>query len=276
MCLAVVTIHAHRHFPLVIAANRDEFHLRPTRPAQWWDEGWLAGRDLAAGGTWLGVTRSGRWALLTNVREPELHDPAAPSRGALVTGILAAPQPAREAVAAALDAAWRYNGFNLLAGDTDRAHWGSNRAHGVTTLAAGVHGLSNHLLDTPWPKVDATKAAIAAWCAEGEAGESAVEPLFAALGLRTPAPDAELPSTGIGLARERLLSAPFIVSDDYGTRSSTVLTVDHAGRARFVERSYDPQGRATGTVDVRFTLERAATPSPGGQSPPPRTPARTA
>ena len=254
MCLAVVAIRAHPRYRLVIAANRDEFHARPTQPAAWWDEGWIAGRDLAAGGTWLGVGRSGRWALLTNVREPARHDPAAPSRGALVTGALAAAGTAAGAVAATLRAAERHNGFNLLAGDADRGHWGSNRANGPVELADGLHGLSNHLLDTPWPKVKRTKAAIAQWCAEDPAGDGSLEPLFAILGERGRAPDATLPSTGIGLERERLLSAPFIVSDEYGTRSSTVVAIGHAGDVRFVERSYDPRGAQTGEVDFRFTL----------------------
>jgi uncharacterized protein with NRDE domain len=256
MCLAVVAIRAHPRYPLVIAANRDEFHARPTQPAHWWDEGWLAGRDLAAGGTWLGVTRAGRWALLTNVREPARHDPAAPSRGALVTTVLAAPQDAGSAVATTIASATRHNGFNLLAGDGEVAHWGSNRATRPARLASGIHGLSNHLLDTPWPKVSATKSAMAAWCASADAGDRAIESLFATLGDRSTAPDAMLPPTGLLLPRERLVSAPFIVSEDYGTRSSTVMTLDADGNARFVERSFDPAGNAAGEVEIRFRINQ--------------------
>lgn len=255
MCLAVVALGAHPRYAVVIAANRDEFHARPAAPAHWWNEGWLAGRDLAGGGTWLGVTRAGRWALLTNVRDPARFEPQAPSRGALVTRVLADPGAAATAIPAVVAAGGRHNGFNLLGGDAGDAHWASNRNAGAHALAAGIHGLSNHLLDTPWPKVVRTKAAVAAWCgAEGGGDERDLEPLFAILADRTAAPDADLPDTGVGLERERLLSAPFIVSDAYGTRCSTVLTLAADGLARFVERSFDPAGRQTGEVDVRFTV----------------------
>ena len=143
----------------------------------------------------------------------------------------------------------RHNGFNLLGGDVADAHWGSNRSDAVRALAPGIHGLSNHLLDTPWPKVVRTKAAVAAWCARpsGERPRAAVRRCSRD---RTAAPDADLPATGIPLDRERLLSAPFIVSDGYGTRCSTLLAIARDGTARFVERSFDPAGRATGEVDV--------------------------
>ena len=253
MCLAVVALDAHPAFALVIAANRDEFHARPAAPAHWWDEGWLAGRDLAGGGTWLGVTRAGRWALLTNVRDPARFDVQAPSRGALVTRVLADPGAVAAAIPAIVAAGGRHNGFNLLGGDAGDAHWASNRNAGARALGEGIHGLSNDLLDTPWPKVVRTKAAVAAWCgADRGGGGRDLEPLFEMLRDRTAAADAELPATGIPLERERLLSAPFIVSDGYGTRCSTVLTLTADGAARFVERSFDPAGRQTGEVDVRF------------------------
>ena len=257
MCLAVIALRAHPGCELVIAANRDEFHARASAPAHWWDDGWLAGRDLAAGGTWLGVTRTGRWALLTNVRDPASHDPRAPSRGALVTRFLAASGNAADVLGAIVGSGARHNGFNLLAGDTDGAHWGSNRERQALALPPGIHGLSNHRLDTPWPKVVRTKAAVAAWCAAGGAGAPEIEPLFRVLGARQPAAESDLPQTGIPLAQERLLSAPFIVSDDYGTRSSTVLTIARDGEARFVERTFDPAGRATGEVDFRFRISAA-------------------
>lgn len=253
MCLALLAIGAHPRYALVVAANRDEFHARAAAPAHWWDEGWLAGRDLAAGGTWLGVTRTGRWALITNVREPERHDPAAPSRGALVPRLLGDTAPVAECIASALRAATRHNGFNLLAGHATAAHWASNRRVESRALAPGVYGLSNASLDTPWPKVNRTKATFAAWCASGDAG---FELLFTMLDDRTIAADHELPATGIGLEKERLLSAPFIVSAEYGTRCSTVLAIGHDGEARFTERAFDAAGRPTGTVDERFRLER--------------------
>lgn len=254
MCLAVLALRAHPRYDVVIAANRDEFHARPAQAAHWWDEGWLAGRDLAGGGTWLGVTRAGRWALLTNVRDPARFDPQAPSRGTLVTRVLADADAAAVAVPAIAAASHRHNGFNLLGGDAGDAHWASNRHTGARALTPGLHGLSNHLVDTPWPKVVRTKAGVADWCAAGGSGERDLEALFEILRDRTAAPDAELPATGIALERERLLSAPFIVSDDYGTRCSTVLTIGSDGSARFVERSFDPAGRETGEVGVRFTV----------------------
>jgi uncharacterized protein with NRDE domain len=254
MCLAIVALGAHPRYAVVIAANRDEFHARPAAPAQWWDEGWLAGRDLAAGGTWLGVTRAGRWALLTNVRDPARFDPRAPSRGGLVTQALADPAPATAVVPALVAASAHHNGYNLVGGDLGAACWASNRNAGAKVLASGLHGLSNHLLDTPWPKVVRTKAAVAAWCREDAGGGRGPEALFDILCDRRPAPDGELPATGIPLDRERLLSAPFIVSDSYGTRCSTVIVIGHDGAARFVERSFDPAGRETGVVDERFAI----------------------
>lgn len=250
MCLALLALDAHPLYSVVIAANRDEYHDRPTAPAAWWDEGWLAGRDLRAGGTWLGVTRQGRFALLTNFRDPASNDPAAPSRGSLVPAVLDASDvvPALEHLRSA---AARHNGFNLLAGTPASAAWMSNRSPNVKVLGRGTYGLSNALLDAPWPKLMRTKAALAEWLARGDADP---EPVFTALADRTLAADTDLPSTGVPLEWERRLSAPFIVSDAYGTRSSTVLTIDRNGEARFVERSFDAAGMRTGQVEHRFRI----------------------
>jgi uncharacterized protein with NRDE domain len=255
MCLVVAAVDVHPRYRVVVAANRDEYHARPTLPAQWWDEGWLAGRDLAGGGTWLGVARGGRWALLTNIRDPARFDPQAPSRGLLVTRVLAERARPADVLTAIARSSPRYNGFNLLAGNVADAHWASNRNAGAHALAPGLHGLSNHLLDTPWPKVVRTKAAVGAWCAAARDGAREFDALFDILHDRTEAADADLPQTGIALARERLLSAPFIVSETYGTRSSTVVAFGADGVVRFIERSFDPAGHATGEVHVRFALE---------------------
>ncbi len=249
MCLAVIALGAHARYPLVIAANRDEFHARPTAAAHWWDEGWLAGRDLEAGGTWLGVTRTGRVALLTNVRDPARHDPQAPSRGAIVTRLLGDAAPAAEALAAALADGAHHNGFNAVVADTGEAHWGWNRGGAPQPLCRGVHALSNASLDTPWPKVVRAKAAVAAWCT-GQHDDP--HQLLAALADRTIAADDALPSTGVTLEWERLLSAPFIVGGRYGTRSSTVVLIDVDGRARFVERSFNAAGEPIGDVVEAF------------------------
>jgi len=251
MCLALLALDAHSLYSVVIVANRDEYHARPTAPAAWWDEGWLAGRDLRAGGTWLGVTRRGRFALLTNIRDPASNDPAAPSRGLLVPAVLSDESGIAPALERVRSAAARHNGFNLLGGTPAGAAWMSNRSPDVKALGRGTYGLSNALLDSPWPKLVRTKAAFADWLARGEAD---TEPLFAALAHRALAADADLPSTGVALEWERRLSAPFIVSDSYGTRSSTVLTIDRDGNACLVERSFDAGGMRAGQVEHRFRI----------------------
>ncbi|MBK9115390.1 MAG: NRDE family protein [Betaproteobacteria bacterium] len=252
MCLAVVALDAHPAYSLVIAANRDEYHDRPAAPAAWGDAppfaDILAGRDLKAGGTWLGVRRDGRWALVTNVREGGRNDPTARSRGDLVPRVLNAGDAPAATVAGIAGAQDGYNGYNLLAGDVADAHWASNRGSGARRLGVGVHGLSNALLDTPWPKLVRTLRAVRAWAARADADTAA---LFAALGDRARAADAELPDTGVTRDWERLLSSPFIVGDRYGTRCSTVLTVDRAGRAVFRERTFDAAGTpAAETVET--------------------------
>ena len=253
MCLALFALDAHPAYALVIAANRDEHFARPAAPAAWWKEGWVAGRDLEAGGTWLALTRAGRFALVTNVREPGLRDTSAPSRGALVTRAVADATPPAQSVAKIVAATSAYNGYNLVAGDPSSVAWGSNRRSGVRALGAGIHGISNAALDAPWPKVVRSKETLDAWCREAERD---IEALFAGLADRTLATDAELPATGVTLEWERRLSAPFIVAPDvgYGTRCSTVILIGRDGRARFVERTFDPAGNRIGDVDLRFAL----------------------
>ena len=251
MCLALVALDSHPRLRLVIAANRDEFHARAAEPAHWWPEGILAGVDKVARGTWFGVTAAGRWALVTNFREGVPRDPAAPSRGELVTRAVSEETPPLLCAAAiALDGA-RYHGFNVLLGDVTRAAYASNRASGAITLGAGIYGLSNHLLETPWPKVLRAKARLAAWLASSDEG---IEPLFELLADRTQAEAAALPSTGVASEWERLLSSPFIVDLRYGTRCSTVLTIARDDRARFVERSFDPRGQPTGEAAFEFRI----------------------
>lgn len=259
MCLVVVALDAHPHYALVVAANRDEFHARDSLAAHWGEAppfaGILAGRDLTAGGTWLGVRRDGRWALVTNVRRGGRHDPNAPSRGGLVPAILNDASPPQTALAGLMRDAARYNGFNVLAGTIGFATWASNRAPEAQALSPGVHGLSNALLDTPWPKLTRTRDAVGAWAARGGTDLSA---LFEVLADRTQAPDDALPATGVSIERERLLSAPFIVSDDYGTRCATVLAVTRSGEARFVERTFDVRGEVRGEAAFDFEIAREA------------------
>jgi uncharacterized protein with NRDE domain len=251
MCLAVVALDAHPRFALVVAANRDEFHARPASAAHWWPEGLLAGRDERALGTWFGVNRRGRFAFVTNVREPGRRDAAAPTRGELVPRILCDPAGLAGACdAVTLDGA-RYNGFNIVAGDAGDAVHLSNRRDGVVTLREGVHGISNAALDDPWPKVLRTRVALAHWCTQGD---DDLDPLWSALADRQLATDATLPSTGIPRDRERLLSAAFIVDPDYGTRASTLMTIARNGDVMFAERSFDAHGKACGEVVQRFTV----------------------
>lgn len=259
MCLALVAIDAHPRYRYVIAANRDEFHSRPAAPAAWGKAapfiGILAGRDLTAGGTWLGVTAGGRFAFLTNVREPHRHMASAPSRGELVPRVLDAAHDSAQALAAIAADGAAYNGFNLLCGDAHGTIWISNRTASPLPVGPGIHGLSNALLNTPWPKVTQTKAAFAKWAARADPD---IEPLLALLADRTVAPDSALPATGVGLEWERVLSAPFIVSERYGTRCSTVVTIDRDGNAQLIERTFDQRGAVTGEVAFAFALDNGA------------------
>jgi uncharacterized protein with NRDE domain len=254
MCLALLALAAHPKYRCVIAANRDEFHARAAEPAHWRDQGVLAGRDLVAGGSWFGVTRSGRWALITNFREGIPRDPYAPSRGQLVMRVLCDVASPLRSSAALLPDGGRYHGFNLLVGDDSDVAFASNRASGALSLGAGIHGLSNHLLDTPWPKLLRSKTRLAAWLADDD---PPVETLFALLADRQPAGDANLPATAVSPQWESLLSSPFIVSPEYGTRSSTVLLIARDDSARFIERSFDAAGRATGEVALDFRVASA-------------------
>ena len=267
MCLAIVALDAHPRYRVVIAANRDEFHARTAAPAHWWTSGMLAGQDLVGGGAWFGVTRGGRWALVTNYREGIPRDPDAPSRGKLVTGALLDPSPPLLCAAAIARDGARYHGFSLPVGDiigqegsgprpslpADRstAAYVSNRASGAIALPAGIHGLSNHLLETPWPKLVRSKARLAD-ALDGQALDTAAA--FALLADREPADGATLPVTGLSRERERMLSSAFIVSPDYGTRCSTVFTLARDRSANFVERSFDAEGSMTGESAHAFTL----------------------
>ena len=262
MCLAVIALDAHPRYAVVIAANRDEFHARPSAPARWWtdDRGnaLLAGRDLEHGGTWLGVARNGRFAFVTNVREPGRHDPRAPSRGVLVPALLGDPRSIGVALQELIADARGYNGFNLVAADPAGAVFGSNRGAHSVALGRGVHGVSNAGLDTPWPKLVRAKAGLARWIASGNDPPDALWPVLAD---RTPAADDELPETGLSRERERLLSSPFIVSDTYGTRCSTLVAMARDGNVDFIERSFDADGALAGEVAYRFASQ------PGLRSP---------
>ncbi len=267
MCLAVLALHALPGIPVLIAANRDEFHARPTLPAAQWPDapGIYAGRDGQAGGTWMGATTQGRYALVTNFREPGRHLDHAPSRGALVEDYLRGAMTPQAYLADVHRNGQAYNGFNLIVGDARQAWYLSNRDGGPRALAPGVYALSNHLLDTPWPKLARTKAAFTA-VLRGHA-QPDLPALFAALADSQPADDADLPATGLPLDRERLLSSPFIVSPEYGTRSSSVMALHANGAGELEERRFAPDGVVSGASHLTFTWRAAH-----DADAPPRTP----
>ncbi len=254
MCLILFAWKSHPRYPLVVAANRDEFHQRPSAPAQFWQDepDILAGRDLQAGGTWLGVTRSGRFAAITNYREPAAPElPLEHSRGHLVRDYLAAGQ---EPLAHAHDLVSRgstYRGFNVLFGTPGSLAYASNRRKESGPVEAGIHGLSNHLLDTDWPKVHSGRKRLDSLLEE-ERLEA--EALFELLTDKTLTPGEIPEDLETSLAPEQLMKHYFIVSPVYGTRCSTVVLMDHDGRIQFHERQFDPEGRATATHSFRFKI----------------------
>ena len=237
MCLIVVGWRVHPQYPLVVAANRDEFHARPSATIARWAEApqVIGGRDLEAGGTWLGITDSGRFAAVTNVREPA-RPKGERSRGALTRDFLMSSQPALD-YAAAIDGP-RYSGYNLLLADGESLVYGSNRDGSPRRLAPGVYGLSNHLLDSPWPKLVAARQQFAD-ALPSLPDETAFFELLADPSI---VPDESLPDTGVPIAWERLLSAIFVNSEAYGTRASTVAWQRIDGAVAIHEKSFDPNG----------------------------------
>jgi len=254
MCLILLAWRVHPEFPLVFAGNRDEAYERPSSAAGFWADHpqIFGGRDLEKGGTWLGLTRTGRLAAVTNFRDGRNSKTAPRSRGNLVAEFLRGTDEPRAYLDAVAKHGSDYGGFTLIVGDLERMVCVSNRAPGITEIAPGVHGLSNHLLDTPWPKIARGKESVSALMKADEAG--LVRGLFEVLADRTLAPDSELPDTGVGLQRERELSCAFVAGERYGTRASTVLLVSRNGEALFVERRFGARGEPQGAAEQRFAL----------------------
>jgi len=254
MCLILFASRVHARYPLIVAANRDESYERPSALASFWSDHphVCAGRDLEHGGTWLGIATNGRFAAITNYRQGHRVTAAKRSRGELTRDYLFGSEPAAAYVEGIARRAHEYNGFSLIAGEPGRLFFYSNRGNGPQAVEPGVHGLSNHLLDEPWPKVQRGIAVLSGLaCAE----ESEIAgTLFELLADRAPAPDGSLPSTGIALERERALSAAFIAGETYGTRASTVLLVNAGGEALLRERSYGARGILIGTTEQRFQV----------------------
>ena len=253
MCLILLAWQGSAEYPCVMAANRDELHTRPTAPAHWWhtQPDILAGQDLSAGGTWLGVTRSGRFAALTNYRDPEQRRQDTPSRGTLVTSILKSGDSATQSLAYLRDVGAEFNGFNLLFSDGERLAVYESVLGTGRELGPGIYGLSNHLLDTPWPKVQNAKSRLSE--ALGDLTHTAA--ILELLRDDTPAPDDRLPRTGVSLQWERLVSSAFVRAPDYGTRCSTLLRIDQRRRACFDEWTWDVSGAQIGAASFQFELE---------------------
>jgi uncharacterized protein with NRDE domain len=253
MCLIFLSLNAHPDFKLIIAGNRDEFYQRQTSPAHFWEDhpDLLAGRDLEAGGTWMGITKKGKISLVTNYRDLYNLKSDAPSRGHLVTNYLLNGDQPGEYLNIIAETGSVYNGFNLIVGNSDELHYYSNYRNGVEKIPNGVHGLSNHLLNTPWPKVERGLVKFKTLINTSKMDASA---LFEALYDEELASDDKLPDTGIGLARERMLSSMFIKSPGYGSRSTTIITVDRNNNVLFSERVYDLQTFEYYTKTFEFTL----------------------
>jgi uncharacterized protein with NRDE domain len=255
MCLIVLAYRVHPDYPVVIAANRDEFYARPTRPLAPWKDGSniVAGRDLEGGGTWMGIHGDGRLAAVTNYRDPAALQANAPSRGHLVSDYLRGGKTLTSYLKKLLLNGHRYNGFNLLFSNGEGWRYYSNRGTEPLELSPGIHGLSNHLLNTPWPKVSRSCRAVEKLLASNRRPD--MDALMGVLEDRHVPPDDNLPRTGIGLEWERLLGSVFIHSDSYGTRSSTVVLVSRAGGAVLRERTFDQDG-LTGEVEHRLRFCR--------------------
>jgi uncharacterized protein with NRDE domain len=253
MCVILFAVDAHPRYPLVVAANRDEWFHRPTAAAAFWPDApdLFAGRDLEQHGTWMGITRTGRFAAVTNVREGGGARANAKSRGALVRGFLTGAATPATFAAAVVQEGDHYNGFNLLLGVGSKMMYLSNRGGIPVAVSPGVHGLSNHLLNTAWPKVQQGKAQLADSL---QSDDIEIARLFDILADRSPAADETLPSTGVPTERERVLSALHVLAGDYGTRTATVLLIDAGGGVHYHERSFDKAGNVTGHVAETFAL----------------------
>lgn len=254
MCLLVLAWNIHPRYRLVVAANRDEYHERPTAALAHWPapDDLVAGRDLRAGGTWLGIDRNRRFGIVTNFRDLMRAPPAAPSRGRLIPGYLTGAGGPGAYLGALENTAGEYGGFNLLLADSESLWYGSNRGTPFArALSPGVHGLSNERLDTPWPKLRRVRRSFEDWLRGGigvETGE-----LFTLLADRTPATAEEgLPSTGLSPEWERTLSSPFVLNESYGTRSSTIVAIEPGGACYLAERRFDPGGVLSGETEYRL------------------------
>ncbi|GIO25577.1 NRDE family protein [Ornithinibacillus bavariensis] len=238
MCLILFQLQDHPSYKLILAANRDEAYDRPTKEASFWEDkpNILAGRDLLQMGTWLGITTEGRFAALTNYRHPDHMKSGKFSRGEITTNYLAGNESSRQYIEKLSQAKGNYLGFNLLVGNADGLVYYNNIEDKITKISPGTHGLSNHFLDTPWPKVEKGRTKLREYV--NQTNQVSHEELFQILADSDEAQEELLPDTGIGLELEKKLSPLFIKMPDYGTRCSTVLTIDNSNHVAFTERTY--------------------------------------
>ena len=255
MCLVVIAHRVHAAYPLLIAGNRDEFHSRPTQDARWWPDqpNVLGGRDLQAGGTWLAVHRSGRFATVTNFRDAEPSSGDLSSRGELVTRFLLSDQAPIDYVSA-VDGE-QYGGFNLLVGDGRELAYASNRDGDSRMLPPGIYGVANATLDTPWAKVERSKSLLQSIIESDDVNETT---LLRMLDDRTPAGVEEVDASRLPFDKAHALTAPFVVLPDYGTRSSTVVIENIGGHVTLTEKRFTSDGESTGRSDYRFQIDQAA------------------
>ncbi len=258
MCIVLFSYKNTPGYRLILAANRDEFLNRQTAPLAYWEDNSeiLAGRDLERGGTWLGITASGKFGVLTNYREAGGRIPSKVSRGEILTHFFAGNGDCQEYLSHLSSNEHHYQGFNLLIGSGDALYYYSNRKGIPIELQPGIYGLSNHLLDTDWPKIERGKGLFRDVVTRGGA---LVDELFTVLGDREQPADEFLPNTGVGLEWERILSSIFITSPTYGTRSSAVVLIDNEGNTEFQERTYEHDDIELKTARQRcFTIMTSA------------------
>ena len=249
MCLCLFAVNEHDEFPFILIANRDEFRKRPASKAAFWEgePNVLAGRDLEGMGTWLGTNKSGKIAFLTNYRHTDFFNRKGPTRGTLVSNFLTSDVDG-ESYLQAIERPEAYNGFNLVVGTAKKLFFYSNVQNEIKPIDSGIHGLSNAFLNTSWPKVDDGKAKLKAAIEDNELDS---ENLFSILHNSSFANRKDLPETGVGLELEKVLSAKFINTPDYGTVCSTLIKVDRNGTCSFEEKTFSTKGEEAGSVKIK-------------------------
>jgi uncharacterized protein with NRDE domain len=254
MCLYIFAYESHSNYRLILASNRDEYYERPTEKAHFWEASpsVLAGRDMEKCGTWMGITKTGRFAAVTNYRDPSQQLSGADSRGTLVSNFLCKDISPEDYMLEVIKKRTYYNGFNLLLADSSKFLYYNKNSASPVVLKPGIYGLSNHYLNTPWPKVKKSRQALVNYLKDHPIVQA--QSLFEILADQETAPEIELPDTGIGLEREKMLSSIFIQGTDYGTRSSTIILIDRNNHVSYQERSFGGSLNDSETVNYEFDI----------------------